>query len=228
VEVTKADNLDAALKEAKNRRVPIVIALGIPDSEIGQDVKALTGKDGKIVFFSIMKEDADALACRRHYDLEDTCAVLTDEFGNLLKPGLKDSEAIADACYEVDDLLADRYQAWTKAIQKGEALLGAGKFPEAALVLKDFAFASGTDLAEQGKRLFNRVSEAASKEYEALTASTKGRKAEKIVGGEREKLLADLDAFMKRWPKTPAAFSAASFAHDLAAAREMSSPDVER
>ncbi|MFH2212279.1 MAG: hypothetical protein ABIJ01_11625 [Pseudomonadota bacterium] len=51
------------------RNIPLVIAYGIPDSKIGKDVRALTGKDGKNVFLSIGSKDQDTLEFQQRYDL---------------------------------------------------------------------------------------------------------------------------------------------------------------
>jgi len=72
---------------------------------------------------SLGSTDKDVPEFQRRYDQTQAGAVLTDEFGNLLKNGLKNSEEIADAYYELDELIAERYQTWNKAIKKGKALI---------------------------------------------------------------------------------------------------------
>ncbi|MFH2002073.1 MAG: hypothetical protein ABIK28_20535 [Planctomycetota bacterium] len=146
---------------------------------------------------------------------------MTDEFGNLLKRGLKNSEEIVEACYELDELIADRHTAWGKAIEKGGLLIEQQKYSDAAHVLKEFAFASGTDRAKEGKRLFEKVATVASKELEKLLAGTRDQEVKTLDRKTRESLLAALDLFIEKWPKTPAAFSAQDLKVELAPIEEI-------
>jgi len=214
-EVVKAKNLKTALKEAEKREVPLVITYCFPDSKIGREVRELTGKEGKVVFLSIGSKDKNAFEFKQRFDLIKAGAVLTDEFGNTLRSGLKNSEEIAEAYYELDDLMADRYQAWSKAIKKGKLLIKQGQSPEAAAVLKVFAFAAGTNLAKEGKSLFDKVAREASDEYEKLVADNRDKKAKEIDKKTRDTLLTALTAFVRKWPGTPAAFSAEAFKKKL-------------
>ncbi len=186
----------------------MVITLGIPDAKIQGDVRELTGKKGKIVLLSLESNDKEALEARRRYDLKKPGAVLTDEFGNVLKGGMKDSEQIMDAYCEMDELMADMYQAWTEAIREGKFLIQKGRYFEAARVLKVFAFASGTKKAEEGKRLFENVAEVASEKYEILAQEIRGTDITALNEGARKALIGRLADFIGKWPKTPAAFAA--------------------
>jgi hypothetical protein len=157
----------------------------------------------------------------RRYDLSKAGAVLTDEFGNPLKSGLRNSEEIADAYYELDELMAERYQAWSKAVKKGKLLIEKGQYPEAAAVLKVFAFATGTDLAKEGNKLFDRVAQVASDEYEKLVVIARDKEVKDLDKKTRDTLLAGLSSFIERWPKTPAAFSAETLKKDIASLKDV-------
>jgi len=198
----------------------MVIAYSIPDSKIGQDVRDLTGKQGKIVFLSLGSKDKDVLEFKHRYGLSKAGAVLTDEFGNLLKSGLKDSEEISDAYYELDELMAERFQTWNKAVKKGKLLIDEERYPEAADVLKVFAFATGTNLAKEGKKLFDKVAQVAADEYEKLMAETAEKKAKDLDKETRDKMLVALSSFIEKWPKTPAAFSADNFKLDIVTVKD--------
>ncbi|MBU0754086.1 MAG: hypothetical protein KJ645_03035 [Planctomycetes bacterium] len=202
-----------------------MLSYDIPDSRIGKDVQELTGKAGKVVFYSVDGKDKDAPGLQQRYDLTKSGAVLADEFGNPLKSGLKDSDEIADAYYELDDLMAERYQAWKKAIKKGRLLLEQGNYPEAAGVLKVFAFATGTDQAKDGKMLFDQVAQVARDEYNALVTDSKNMEMDKKT---RNTLIAALSAFIEKWPKTPAAFSAEKLKQELLSANTIAMQITDR
>lgn len=207
--------MKAALKEAGKRGVPLVIAFDIPDSMIKEDVRELISEKGKIVFLSLGSRDKEVLELKHRYDLKKPGAVLADEFGNLLKGGLKDSEQIVDAFYEMDELMAELYQSWNRAIEKGMALIKEERYKEAARVLKIFAFASGTKEAEKGKKMFDRVARIASEELELLVADTIDTSAEDLDEKTREELLVKLIEFIEKWPKTTAAFAAEARMREL-------------
>jgi hypothetical protein len=203
------------LKEAKEKELPVVIAFDIPDDKITGDVKDLTGDEGKIIFISMNSKDKDAVAIKHRYGLNKAGAVLTDEFGNLLKRGLTTSDEIVDAYYELDELVAGAYQAWTEAIRKGETLIKKKQYPEAAKVLHIFAFATGTDEAEKGKKLFGEVAKVASQEFEALAAETKEAEAGSLDSKTRKALITKLSDFIAKWPGTEASFTAETLKNEL-------------
>lgn len=207
--------------EAEKREIPIVIAYGIPDSQVGKDVKELTGKDGKIIFLSVGSKDKDVREFQQRYDLIKAGAVLTDEFGNPLKADLKTSEEIADAYYELDELMAERFKSWRQAIKQGKLLLEKKRYSEAAAVLKVFAFTSGTDLAKEGKKLFDQVAQQASNEYEKLTVITNKKEVKDLDEKTRDMLFATLSTFIEKWPKTPAAFVAESLKQEIASLKDV-------
>jgi len=158
---------------------------------------------------------------KRRYGLSKTGAVLTDEFGNLLKSGLKDSEEIVDAYYELDELIAERFQVWKEAEKKGKVLIKQELYAEAANVLNTFAFASGTELAKQGRKLFDRVAQVAMNEYEKIVKDTAGKKVKDLDKKTRITLLDALSEFIEKWPKTVAAFSAESLKQEILSVKDV-------
>jgi hypothetical protein len=199
----------------------MVITYDIPDSNIQNEVRELTGKQGKIVFLSLGNNAKDFLEFKHRYGITKAGVVVTDEFGNPLKCGMMDSEGIVDAYYELDELMADLYQTWHKSIEKGKSLIKKEHFPEAADALKIFAFARGTEKAEEGRKLYYKVSQEASKEYEKLVADTKDKKPDELDMATRDRLIAALTAFIKKWPKTPAAFSAETLKSEIISVKEV-------
>jgi len=107
------------------------------------------------------------------------------------------------------------------AVKKGKLLIEKGQYPEAAAALKVFAFATGTDLAKEGKKLFDRVAQVASDEYEKLVVITRDKEVKDLDKKTRDTLLAGLSSFIERWPKTPAAFSAETLKKDIASVKDV-------
>lgn len=202
--LTKAKDFGSALKEARIREVPLVVAFELPDSKIANDLRELTGKEGDLVFLSIDKKSKDAEAIRRRYDLAKPGAVMTDEFGNLLATDLAESDDIVEAFYDIDELIAEQMENWNEALSKGSQMVKNGQYQNAAGILQVFAFASGSDEATEGKKLFDIVARAASAELEKIVGNT----TSELDSKAKKELTASLKKFIARWPKTPAAFSA--------------------
>jgi len=215
----KAQNLEAALAKAGELQRPIVIVFEIPDAQIGGDVCELTGESGDIVFLSVNAKDKDARAVARRYDLEQPGAVMTDEFGNLIASGLETSDDIVDAFYESDELMAEVYGEWSAAVTKGKAHLEKREYSAACRVLQAFAFAAGSDTAEEGRKLFGQVVPLAKREFDDLlakvSAATEGEPPKALDRKQRDALKKRLVHLITRWPKTPAAFSAEDFLEKL-------------
>ncbi len=211
-------SLASALEEAKARQVPLVISLGLLDSQFPKDVRDLAGEKGRVIMVSIAPGGEDAVEAKHRFGLAKGNAVLADEFGNALKAGLAAPEEIADAFYALDELLAGLTETWNEALEKGRALLEAGKREEAARALAVFAFAAGTDTAAEGKKLFEEASGPAREELERLAAAAGAKQATDLDADARAALARDLSAFVERWPRTPLALAADRLRRELLAA----------
>lgn len=211
-----AASLDAALKEAQTRSVPLVIAYCMPDSAITTDLRALTGAEGEIVFFPLDAKHKDTAAFQRRYGPAKPGAILTDEFGNLLEGAMTHSDDAVEAFYYIDELTADQFQRWADATQKGKALLDQKQYAAAAAHLKIFAFARGSKDADQGRKLFTTIAPVAAGELKEIVSGREVEALKQLPWPERKALIATLSAFEKKWAKTPAAFSAEDLKNELA------------
>jgi hypothetical protein len=129
---------------------------------------------------------------------------MTDEFGNLLASDIGESDDIVEAVYYIDELIAEQIDMWSEALDKGRKMIKDGKYREAAQVLQVFAFATGSEEAAEGKKLFDIVAREAAAELEKIAAGAGGE----LDAKAKSELTASLTKFIARWPKTPAAFAA--------------------
>jgi len=196
-----------------------VIAYCLPDSAITTDLRALTGAEGEVVFYSLDAKHEDAAEFQHRYGPAKPGAIFTDEFGNLLEGAMTHSDDVVEAFYYIDELTADQFRHWTDAAAKGKALLDKKQFAAAAAHLKIFAFAKGSKDAEQGRRLFGKIAPVAAGELKEIVAGRKTEALKHLPWPERKAFMATLSDFEKKWPKTPAAFRAADLKRALASVK---------
>ena len=99
----------------------------------------------------------------------------------------------------------ERQAQWSAALEQARPLVEQKQFAEAAKIVQVFAFAAGGEKAKEGKRLYAQVAANAKQEYESLT---KEMPAGKLADAARQEWAAKLSGFVRKWPKTPAAFAA--------------------
>lgn len=199
--MVSAKNLEVALKDSEARKLPLVVAFGMPDTKIENDVRKLTGEKGRIVFLALGKDHPDARRFQRRYGRSAEGFILADEFGNLLKSDLAASSDVVEAVNSLDELTAELFARWAAAIKQAKPLMEQKRFPEAAKVLQVFAFAFGIEKAREGKRLYDEVAAQANQEYQALTRDLP-------AGNLSRDWATKLSEFARKWPRTPAAFAA--------------------
>ena len=182
----------------------MVIAFAVSDAKIENDLRKLTA-DGKIVFLALSRDCPDARNFHRRYGQSAEGFVLADEFGNLLKSDLTTSSDAIEAVNSLDELTGDLIAQWSAALEQARPLVEQKQFAEAAKIVQVFAFAAGGEKAKEGKRLYDQVAANAKQEYESLT---KEMPAGKLADAARQEWAAKLSGFVRKWPKTPAAFAA--------------------